>query len=145
MGWMYLAAVLDLYSRRIVGWSMAAKQDEPLVEQALRMALTHRKPGAGLLHHSDQGCQYTSSAYQAVLKQQGICISMSRKGNCWDNAVMERFFGTLKRECTSQALFITHEQARTVLFESIEAYYNRVSKHSTLGYLSPLQFELMKH
>jgi putative transposase len=145
VGWMYLAAVLDLYSRRIVGWSMAARQDEPLVEQALSMALTHRKPGSGLLHHSDRGCQYTSSAYQTVLKQQGICISMSRKGNCWDNAVMERFFGTLKRECTSQVLFPTQEQARTALFEYIEIYYNRVRKHSTLGYLSPFQFELMKH
>ena len=142
-GWMYLAAVLDLYSRRIVGWAMAATQDETLVEQALRMALTHRKPPEGLLHHSDRGCQYTSHAYQTFLKDHGIRVSMSRKGNCWDNAVMERFFGTLKRECTTRARFATHEAARAALFEYIEAYYNRVRKHSTLGYLSPVQFELV--
>jgi putative transposase len=141
-GWMYLAAVMDLYSRRIVGWAMAAKQDETLVEQALAMAIRHRKPEAGLLHHSDRGCQYTSQAYQTFLRDHGIRVSMSRKGNCWDNAVMERFFGTLKRECTSRARFATHEQARTALFEYIEVYYNRVRKHSTLGYLSPVQFEL---
>jgi putative transposase len=142
-GWMYLAAVMDLYSRRIVGWAMSGKQDEALVEQALAMAVTHRKPPEGLLHHSDRGCQYTSQAYQAFLKEHGMRVSMSRKGNCWDNAVMERFFGTLKRECTSRARFPTHEQARTALFEYIEVYYNRVRKHSTLGYLSPIQFELV--
>lgn len=98
-GWMDLAAVMDLYSRRIVGWAMAAKQDETLVEQALSMAITHRKPEAGLLHHSDRGCQYTSLAYQTFLNDHGIRVSMSRKGNCWDNAVMERFFGTLKCCC----------------------------------------------
>jgi putative transposase len=141
-GWMYLAVVLDLFSRRVVGWAMSDKQDEALVEQALAMALTHRKPEAGLLHHSDRGCQYTSQAYQAFLKGHGIRVSMSRKGNCWDNAVMERFFGTLKRECTAHARFATHETARTALFEYIETYYNRVRKHSTLGYLSPVQFEL---
>jgi putative transposase len=142
-GWMYLAAVLDLSSRRIVGWAMASTQDESLVEHAMAMALTHRMPPEGLLHHSDRGCQYTSHAYQTFLKNQGIRVSMSRKGNCWDNAVMERFFGTLKRECTSRARFATHEQARTALFEYIEVYYNRVRKHSTLGYLSPVQFELV--
>lgn len=141
-GWMYLAAVMDLYSRRIVGWAMAARQDETLVEQALSMAVTHRKPGVGLLHHSDRGCQYSSQAYQAFLKDHSMCVSMSRKGNCWDNAVMERFFGTLKRDCTSRARFATHEAARSALFEYIEVYYNRVRKHSTLGYLSPVQFEL---
>lgn len=141
-GWMYLAAVMDLYSRRIVGWAMADSQDEALVERALAMAVTHRKPGEGLLHHSDRGCQYTSQAYQAFLKDHSIRVSMSRKGNCWDNAVMERFFGTLKRECTSRARFATPEEARTALFEYIEVYYNRVRKHSTLGYLSPVQFEL---
>ncbi len=140
-GWLYLAAVLDLYSRRVVGWAMAARQDEALVQQALAMAVAHRKPEAGLLHHSDRGCQYTSRAYQAFLKEHAICVSMSRKGNCWDNAVMERFFGTLKRECTAPMHFATHQEARTALFEYIEAYYNRVRKHSTLGYLSPVQFE----
>lgn len=142
-GWMYLAAVMDLYSRRIVGWAMAATQDEALVERAMAMAVTHRKPPAGLLHHSDRGCQYTSHAYQTFLNDYGIRVSMSRKGNCWDNAVMERFFGTLKRECTSRVRFATHEQARSALFEYIEVYYNRVRKHSTLGYLSPVQFELV--
>jgi putative transposase len=141
-GWMYLAAVIDLYSRRIVGWAMGAQQDETLVEQALHMALTHRKPPAGLLHHSDRGCQYTSHAYQAFLEDHGIRVSMSRKGNCWENAVMERFFGTLKRECIARVRFSTHEEARTAIFEYVEVYYNRVRKHSTLGYLSPVQFEL---
>ena len=141
--WLSLAAVMDLSSRRIVGWAMAARQDETLVEQALAMAVTHRKPEAGLLHHSDRGCQDSSQGYQAFLKEHRIRVSMSRKGNCWDNAVMERFFATLKRECTSRARFATHEHARTALFESIECYYNRVRKHSTLGYLSPVQFELV--
>jgi putative transposase len=140
-GWMYLAAVLDLFSRRIVGWAMAATQDEKLVEQALSMALAHRKPEAGLLHHSDRGCQYTSDAYRALLNKHEIEVSMSRKGNCWDNAVMERFFGTLKRECTSRMRFMSQEQAHSAVFEYIEAFYNRVRKHSTLGYLSPVHFE----
>jgi putative transposase len=134
---------MDLYSRRIVGCARAGSQDETLVEQALVMAVTHRKPEAGLLHHSDRGCQYTSHTYQTVLKDHEIRISMSRKDNCWDNAVMERFFGTLKRECIAHGRFATHEQARTALFEYIEAYYNRVRKHSTLGYLSPVQFEVV--
>jgi transposase InsO family protein len=142
-GWLYVAAVLDLFSRRVVGWAMDAIFDTSLVEQALGMALTQRKPGAGLLHHSDRGCQYTSEAYQRFLKEHGIQMSMSRKGNCWDNAVMERFFGTLKRECTSRERFKTHEEACTTIFEYIEAFYNRVRKHSTLGYLSPLQFEIV--
>jgi len=142
-GWLYLAVVLDLFSRRVVGWAMDATFDSVLVEQALRMALTQRKPGAGLLHHSDRGCQYTSEAYQTFLKEHDIQVSMSRKGNCWDNAVMERFFGTLKRECTSRERFQTHEEARTTIFEYIEAFYNRVRKHSTLGYLSPVQFEII--
>ena len=141
-GWLYLAVVLDLFSRRVVGWAMAATFDSGLVEQALSMALLRRKPEAGLLHHSDRGCQYTSEAYQRFLKAHDIQVSMSRKGNCWDNAVMERFFGTLKRECTSREHFQTHEEARTTIFEYIEAFYNRVRKHSTLGYLSPVHFEL---
>jgi transposase InsO family protein len=143
-GWLYLAVVLDLFSRRVVGWAMAATFDAELVEQALSMALTQRKPAAGLLHHSDRGCQYTSKAYQCFLKEHGMQISMSRKGNCWENAVMERFFGTLKRECTSRVHFKTHEEARTAIFEYIEAFYNRVRKHSTLGYLSPVHFELAR-
>jgi transposase InsO family protein len=142
--WMYLAVVLDLCSRRVIGWAMAWSQDEELVGRALRMALTHRKPPVGLLHHSDRGCQYTSQAYQALLKVHGVECSMSRKGNCWENAVVERFFGTLKRECTSRVSFTTIEEARVALFEYIECFYNRVRKHSTLGYLSPVHFELLK-
>lgn len=142
-GWLYLAVVLDLFSRRIVGWAMDATFDETGVEQALRMALTQRQPDAGLLHHSDRGCQSTSEAYQAFLSEQGITLSMSRKGNCWDNAVVERFFGTLKRECTSREHFKTHGEARTVLFEDVEVFYNRVRKHPTLGYLSLIHFEIV--
>jgi putative transposase len=143
-GWLYLAVVLDLFSRRIVGWAMAATFDEQLVEQALSLALAQRKPAAGVLHHSDRGCQYTSEASQRFLKTHDIQVSMSRRGNCWDNAVMERFFGTLKRECTSREHVKTHEQARTAIFEYREAFYNRVRKHSTLGYLSPVQFEIVQ-
>lgn len=142
-GWLYLAVVLDLFSRRVVGWAMDAAFDEPLIEQALSMALIQRKPEAGLLHHSDRGCQYTSEAYQTFLSERGITVSMSRKGNCWDNAVVERFFGTLKRECTSREHFKTHAEARTAIFEYIETFYNRVRKHSTLGYLSPVHFEIV--
>ena len=114
------ASVLDLSSRRIVGWAMAASQDETLVEQALSMAITHRKPEEGLLHHSDRGCQYTSHAYQTFLKDHGIRVSMSRKGNCWDNAVMERFFGTLTREYThaQHALLPMRRPARPSLSTS---------------------------
>lgn len=142
-GWLYLAVVLDLFSRRVVGWAMDTIFDEALVEQALSLALTQRQPEAGLLHHSDRGCQYTSEAYQTFLAKQQITVSMSRKGNGWDNAVVERFFGTLKRECPSRTHFRTPEHARTVIFEYIEAFYNRVRKHSTLGYLSPVQFEIV--
>ncbi len=116
-GWLYLAAVLDLFSRAIVGWEMAAIQDEQLVEQALNMALVCRRPHADLLHHSDRGCQYTSQEYQALLISHGIRVSMSRKGNCYDNAVMERFFGTLKGECVTRFVFETREQAQHVVFE----------------------------
>jgi transposase InsO family protein len=130
-GWMYLAAVLDLYSRRIVGWAMAATFDEALVEQALSMAMAHRKPEAGLLHHSDRGSQYTSEAYQSFLNEHRIQVSMSRKGNCWDNAVMERFFGTLKRECTSRVRFENHAQARSAIFEYVETLQPRAQAFDT--------------
>ncbi len=143
-GWLYLAAVLDLFSRAIVGWAMATTQDEVLVTQALQMALARREVQANLLNHSDRGCQYTSDGYQQLLASQGIQVSMSRTGNCYDNAVMERFFGTLKRECTSRSVFETQEQARTIVFEFIECFYNRIRRHSSLGYLSPVQFELLK-
>jgi putative transposase len=141
-GWLYLAVVLDLYSRMVVGWAMAASDDAHLVKEALHMAFKRRHPQADLLHHSDQGSEYTSDAYLALLKSWGIQLSMSRTGNCYDNAVMERFFGTLKRECPMD--FATRQQARSAIFDYIESFYNRVRRHSTLGYLSPLDFELSK-
>lgn len=140
-GWLYLSVVLDLYSRMVVGWSMSGNCDEQLVERALKHALARRHPHAGLLHHSDRGSQYTSHAYQAYLQRYGIQPSMSRKGNCWDNAAMESFFGTLKDECVKETFYASHEEARSELFIYIETYYNRIRRHSTLGYVSPLQYE----
>lgn len=141
-GWLYLAVVLDIFSRLVVGWAMAETDDAHLVQEALRMALGRRKPHMDLLHHSDQGSEYTSDAYLAMLKSRGIQLSMSRTGNCYDNAVMERFFGTLKRECPMH--FETRQQARSAIFDYIEGFYNRVRRHSTLGYLSPVDFEMSK-
>jgi putative transposase len=140
-GWVYLAAVLDLFSRRVIGWAMAASADETLVEMALRMALLQRAPQAGLVHHTDRGCQYTSHAYQALLAEMHITVSMSRKGNCWDNAVTESFFGTLKSECVDLVSFQTRTEARQTVFEFVECFYNRVRLHSSLGYVSPVAFE----
>jgi len=139
-GWLYLAVVLDLFSRKVVGWAMAEQMDTALVENALRMALDARQPHVSLLHHSDQGSQYTSAAYQSQLAAAMIQTSMSRVGNCYDNAVAESFFGTLKSECVT-AQFATHALARTTIFEYIEVWYNRKRLHSTLGYLSPTEFE----
>ena len=143
-GWLYLAVMLDLYSRMVVGWSMSGNCDEKLVERALGQALARRRPKPGLLHHSDRGSQYTSYAYQACLKKHEIHSSMSRKGNCWDNSVMESFFGTLKGECVREMVYASHDEARLALFIYIETYYNRVRRHSTLGYVSPLQYEKME-
>jgi len=140
-GWLYLAVILDLYSRMVVGWSMSGNCDEKLVEHALEQALMRRRPNTGLLHHSDRGSQYTAQAYRAYLQRYGIQQSMSRKGNCWDNAAMESFFGTLKDECVGETFYSSHEEARSALCTYIEAYYNRVRRHSTLGYVSPLQYE----
>jgi putative transposase len=140
-GWLYLAIVLDLFSRRVIGWGMSAKMDARLVETALRMALLGRRPPAGLLHHSDQGSQYTSSTYLNCLNAALAELSMSGAGNCYDNAVMESFFSTLKTECVT-GVFLTHAQARTVIFEYMEVWYNRQRLHSTLGYHSPVDFEL---
>jgi putative transposase len=139
-GWLYLAVVLDLYSRAVVGWAMSAHLDSALVRSALHMALQQRRPAAPLLHHSDQGSQYTSAEYRALLAAHGLEESMSRVGNCYDNAVVESFFATLKAECATQP-FATRAQARTAIFEYIEGWYNRVRLHSTLGYRSPLEFE----
>jgi len=139
-GWLYLASILDLFSRRVVGWAMADHMEASLVEDALKMALQQRQPEAGLLHHSDQGRQYTSIAYQNRLANAHCQVSMSRTGNCYDNAAMESFFGTLKTECATQP-FATRAQARTAIFEFIEAWYNRQRLHSSLDYLSPIEFE----
>jgi transposase InsO family protein len=140
-GWLYLAVMLDLYSRTVVGWSMSDCCDEELAENALNMAVARRCPKVGFLHHSDRGCQYTSQAYRQRLEQVGAVVSMSRKGNCWDNAAMESFFGSLKEECVGNQVYVSHEQARQALFEYLEIYYNRQRRHSTLGYVSPLVYE----
>jgi len=140
-GWLSFAAVLDLFSRRVVGWAMAALADETLVEGALHMALSQRRPQAGLLHHTDRGCHYTSHAYQARLSEMSITVSMSRTGNCWENAVSESFFGTLKGECVDLICFQTRTEARQTVCEFVECFYNRVRLHSSLGYVSPVVFE----
>jgi putative transposase len=140
-GWLYLAVVLDLYSRRVIGWAMAATQDEALIEKAFQMALLARHPATGVLFHSVRGSQYTSDAYQALLAHAGVTVSMSRTGNCYDNAVTESFFGTLKGECVERFSFQTRGQARQTIFEYVECFYNRVRRHSTLGYISPAAFE----
>jgi len=128
-------------SRKVIGWSMSAHRDEALVENALEMALVSRRPKAGLLFHSDRGSQYTSNRYQELLKEHGIEARMSRKGNCWDNAPVESFFGTLKRAGPPLSRYENHAVARSALFDYIETFYNRKRRHSTLGYLSPLAFE----
>ncbi|WP_425607652.1 IS3 family transposase [Candidatus Chlorohelix allophototropha] len=140
-GWLYLAALLDIYSRKVVGWSLGANRDEALVERALVMALERRKPGKGLLHHTDRGSQYTSRGYQGLLEQYGIETNMSRKGDCWDNALMESFFGTLKVECTDRYKFESRREAKTVIFEYMEVFYNRKRLHSALGFMTPVGFE----
>jgi transposase InsO family protein len=140
-GWLYLAGVMDAYSRRLVGWAMGQEHDAELVKQALHMALIGRKPGAGLIHHSDRGSEYASQSYREMLQQQNIQISMSRKGNCYDNAVIESFWGTLKEECVSLEIFHTRKEAKTAIFEYIVAFYNRKRRHSSLGYLSPVDYE----
>jgi putative transposase len=140
-GWLYLAVLLDLYSRRVIGWAMGAQRDGRLVEEALNMALLKRRPAPGLLHHSDRGTQYTSTSYRSRLEAAGIEISMSRKGDCWDKAVVESFNGTLKRECVDRHNFTSRSQARGVVFEYLEVFYNRQRLHSSLGYLAPEIFE----
>ena len=142
-GWLYLATVLDLYSRRVVGWAMAEHMEARLVCDALDMAFTQRHPTSGLLHHSDQGRQYASAEYQALLAAHGVACSMSRRGNCYDNAVHESFFGTLKSEC-AETRFPSRTVARQCVFEYIEVWYNRQRRHSTLGYLSPAEFEQVR-
>jgi putative transposase len=140
-GWLYLAVVLDLFSRMVVGWAMAPAENEQLVTLALQMALARRHPQAGLLHHSDRGSEYTSQGYQALLAELGIEVSMSRTANCYDNAAMESFFDTLKSECVNRTSFHTQAQARSAIFEYLECWYNPVRLHSTLQYVSPLVYE----
>jgi putative transposase len=140
-GWLYLAGVLDLFSRKIVGWQMSNQINADLVENALRMALYQRQPGAGLLHHSDRGSQYASSSIRNILAANHIQVSMSKRGDCYDNAVMESFFGTLKNEWVHHQKYQTRLQAKTDIFAYIEGFYNTVRLHSTLGYLSPTEFE----
>lgn len=140
-GWVYLAVVLDLYARRIVGWAMSPRIDGMLTLAALRQALTQRQPSAGLLHHSDRGRQYAAGGYQTLLREHGIVCSMSRKGDCWDNAPMESFFGTLKQELVYQERFATRDEAKAKIFEYIEVFYNRQRRHSAAGSHSPVEFE----
>lgn len=140
-GWLYLAAVLDVCSRRIIGWAFGIHMRESLVGNALAMALGRRSSPKNVLHHSDRGSQYTSLAYQIALQEANITVSMSRKGNCWDNAVMERFFGSLKSERTEYKKYITRIQAKADIIDYMEMFYNSQRLHSTLGYLSPLAYE----
>jgi len=140
-GWLYLAAVEDLFSRMVVGWSMAEHMESRLVVDALEMAIARRLPQQGLLTHSDRGSQYASEHYQTVLLRHGIECSMSGKGQCWDNAPMESFFASLKKELVHDEDYHTRQQARSSIFEYIEPFYNHKRRHSALGYLSPVAFE----
>jgi len=140
-GWLYVAAVIDLYSRRVVGWSMSAEMTSDLVTNALMMALWRRGKSDALLHHSDRGSQYTSEAFQRLMAGHGVTCSMSRAGNCWDNAAMESFFSSLKTERTARKTYRTRDEARADVFDYIECFYNPRRRHSTLGYLSPIAFE----
>jgi transposase InsO family protein len=142
-GWLYLAVVLDLYSRRIVGWAMSDSLHRQLVIDALQMALTARQPPPGLLHHSDRGSQYASQEYQTLLTQAQMVGSMSRKGNCYDNAPLESFFGTFKTELVFHQHYPTRAQAKLDIFEYIEVFYNRVRRHSALDYKSPVNYEAL--
>jgi transposase InsO family protein len=143
-GWLYLAAILDLYSKLIVGWSMASRMNKWLVLEALAMAVEHRKPGPGLIHHSDRGSQYACGDYQRALCSHDVICSMSKKGDCWDNAPMESFFHTLKTELVHHRDYQTRNQAKADIFKYIEVFYNRSRRHSALGYLAPAKYELLK-
>lgn len=140
-GWLYLAVVMDLFSRRVVGWAMSTRITRQLAVDALNMALTHRPLPESLTHHSDRGSQYASADYQSLLDAHGIECSMSRRGNCWDNAVVESFFATLKTELVHHRDYQNQDEARADIFEYIEVFYNRQRRHSTLGYQTPVDFE----
>ena len=141
-GWLYLAGILDLYSRKIVGWAMCDHLRTDLPLAALRMAISAQRPGAGLIHHSDRGVQYASEDYRTVIRSAGFQASMSRKGNCYDNAPMESFFHTLKTERVHHRVYATRDEARRDLFGYIEGFYNRIRRHSAIGYISPIEMEL---
>jgi transposase InsO family protein len=140
-GWLYVAGVLDRCSRRLVGWAMGATLDTAVPLAALMMALRQRQPRPGLVHHSDRGVQYASAAYRSALADHGLIASMSRKGNCYDNAAMEAFWSSLKNELVHRRRFATREDARTAIFDYVESFYNRSRRHSSLGYQSPLDYE----
>jgi len=140
-GWLYVAAVLDLFSRRVVGWSMSATMTAELVTNALVMAIWRRGQPRALLHHSDRGSQYTSEAFQRLMSAHGVTCSLSRSGNVWDNAAMESFFSSLKVERVARKIYRTRDQARADVFDYIERFYNPRRRHSTIGYLSPMEFE----
>jgi len=140
-GWLFVAAVIDLFSRRVVGWSMSATMTAQFVADALVMAIWRRGRPDALLHHSDRGSQYTSDYFQRLMADQGVTCSMSRAGNCWDNAAMESFFSSLKTERLSRKTYRTRNEARADVFDYIERFYNPKRRHSTIGYLSPMEFE----
>lgn len=140
-GWLYLAILLDLHSRQVVGWSMGRHLNRQLVIDALMMAIRHRRPKPGLIHHTDQGVVYSTSAYRAVMHEYGLVASMSRKGQCLDNAVAESFFGNLKNELTWHCDFKNREEARVAIFDYIELFYNRARSHQALGFISPVAYE----
>ena len=142
-GWLYLAVVMDLFSRRIVGWAMSENIDSKLVQSAMKMAILHREPGKGLIHHSDRGVQYAAEDFQDLLEENKIVCSMSRKGNCWDNACVESFFGSLKTEWIKGEIYETHADGEKDIFKYIEVFYNRKRRHASLGYVSPAVYEEM--
>ena len=141
-GWLYVAAVIDLFSRRVVGWSMSATMTAELVTDALVMAIWRRGKPDALIHHSDRGSQYTSDQFQRLMADHGVTCSMSRSGNVWDNAAMESFFSSLKTERTVRRIYRTRDEARADVFDYIERFYNTKRRHSTIGYLSPMEFEM---
>jgi transposase InsO family protein len=142
-GWLYLASVMDLFSRKIVGWCLSERMTKELVIKALNRAIDERKPQPGLIHHSDQGSQYASNEYQAILRQYGMQTSMSRKGNCYDNACAESFHSIIKKELIFHETFATREEAKHRIFEYIECFYNAERIHSTNEYISPMAYEKM--
>ena len=143
MGWLYLAVVMDLFSRRIVGWSMSDTIDSVLVQSAMKMALADRRPHAGLIHHSDRGVQYAANDFQDLLEVNNVVCSMSRKGNCWDNACVESFFGSLKNEWVRGKIYESFDDAKKDIFNYVEMFYNRKRRHASLGYVSPVVYEEM--